>query len=150
VHRSPRFPHSGAVVRNNIILEPADDGNEDYHVSVCSTATLPYVALDHNLHWQNVHFVLSGQQGANYYSVASLQSLTPFGDNSFETDPMLIDPAGLDFHPPAVSFLLASGSDDPAFDAFNAAFPIALFGSIRRDFDGVAFGTTNAGIGALR
>lgn len=147
--------HTTQVVRNNLIVDLterflATNGMHGMHIFVTPTSILPYTTIDHNMHFESVgqeRFTIAhvGQTNFNYYTIGDLYSGTGFGSRSIDSNPLLSDPANLDFRPIAGTAAGDNGASDDAYNTFAKKFGL----SINYYLDGTPRPTNYCTIGAL-
>lgn len=78
---------SGVTIRNNIF----------YMCDLTLSLNNP-ITLDYNLHYDPGYFNLVYYGGTYYTSLTALRNATGLSANSIQADPLLVNPAALDFH----------------------------------------------------
>lgn len=121
-----------SVVRNNLIANVSENylgasGQEGMHLYVRPSEIIPFMTVDHNLHWEDVgnvrcNIVAPGNTTRNYFLISQMFSETGLGGVSLQSPPMLTDPADTSFFLTNASPGVGTGLLDTAFTNFQLNF----------------------------
>lgn len=99
---------SGSI-RNNIVWSPGS--NPRFRLSLSSVIAGESLVVDHNI-WQDKGAeTMFSFGGTGYYDLATWQTATGYDAHSTTSDPLWVDPAGLDFHLQSASPAIDAGAN---------------------------------------